>query len=491
MKQKHISRWIAALLAGALTCTAFTGCAALTKESAADIEGVKDYVAPAEDTKGTLKVLVNNTDKTAPEAAKRAFKAKYPKVQVEFVTYDIRLDDSSELEKLFTRQMTGDGADIVLMDCYSFQQICDIDKVQQAGAYIDLNQYFYKDPDWSWDGYSKAVVDGMMQGNKLYCLPLYYELPVLVTTDKLLEQSGINLKKCDTGIGLMEELTKCAEREKESESGWSVLSANYPQRFHELFNVDPVTFGSDKATVRFTKDFEKTLVAYDALGQQLDWFEDWTEERKIQFGNAWGQMYYIQLAADHCYFVYSDYFNPLFNGLYSIASMGKLPVMVPVYTADGSGISAQATLTASIATGCKNPELAYEFVKCLLSEDAQAKFKVTGNDGSGNGNGFDIPLKQSVIATTVESANAGQMVNLKVEDVAGNEVTINASEYIEQFIELSEQVVHTYMFLATEYMGEMYFEGASQYFMPYFKRVKSLENCYDDAETQLEIYATE
>ena len=37
MKKKHISRWIAALLAGVLTCTAFTGCAALTKESAADI----------------------------------------------------------------------------------------------------------------------------------------------------------------------------------------------------------------------------------------------------------------------------------------------------------------------------------------------------------------------------------------------------------------------------------------------------------------------
>lgn len=488
MKQKHIGRWLAALLAGALTCTAFTGC---TKESAADIEGVKDYVAPAEDSEGTLKILVNTTDKTAVEAAKRTFRTKYPKVQVELTTYETRLDDSSELEKLFTKQMTGDGADIVLMDCYNFQQICDIDKVQQAGAYIDLNQYFNKDPDWSWDGYSKAVVDGMMQGNKLYCLPLFYELPVLVTTDKLLEQSGIDLKKCDTGIGLMEELTKCAEREKQAESGWSVLSANYPQRFHELFDVDPVTFGSGKATVKFTKDFEKTLEAYDALGQQLGWFEEWTEEREIQFFNAWNEMFYVQLAADHCYFVYSDYFNPLFQGLYSIASMEKLPVMVPVYTADGSGISAAATLTASVATGCKTPELAYEFVKCLLSDDAQAKFKITDNDGSGSSSGFDIPLKQSVIGTVAESAGAGQMVNLKVEDAAGNEVIIHASEYIEQFIELSEQVVHTYMFLGTEYLGKMYSEGASQYFEPYFKRTKSLENCYDDAETQLEIYATE
>lgn len=488
MRYKNLSKLLATMLAAVVACTAFSGCAALSKKNAADIEGVKNYVAPAADTEGTLKIIVDNLDKFAVSAAKSQFKLKYPKVEVEVALYNELAADTTELEKQHTKQMMGDGADIVLMQAYAYNRICDAYKVQQAGAYLDLNQYFNRDPDWNWDGYSKAVIDGMMMGDKLYLLPLYFELPVMVTTDTLLAESGIDLEKCDTGIGLMEQLTKCAEEANAGEYDFSVIAARWMPRFDELFDVNPVRFDSGKGVVKFTKEFDKTLEAYDALGQQLGWFEEWTQEKLSQEAKIWNLPYYQQLEYARNIFVISMGCYELFDGIYSLVQMKKMPVIVPFYTADGSGITAQATLTASIATGCKNPELAYEFIKCLLSEEAQGMFESTDNTGGGFYRAYNQPINQAAVEYV---AGAGGDFYYSVIDAAGNEVGCRGTDFVDQMNALADKVVHTYMFMYTDSIDAMYFEGASQYFMPYFKRVKSLDLCYEDAETQLTIYATE
>lgn len=435
----------------------------------------KTYTAPAADTEGTLKILTASHERVAFDVAKAKFKAKYHNVEVEITSYAEDAADTTELEKLHMRQMTGDGADILLMEDYGYAKVCDFNKVQQAGAFVDLAQYFDRDPGWDWSGYSQAVVNGMKQGNKLYCLPLYYNLPVLVTSDTLLDQSSVNVRKCNTGIGLLQELAKCAENAKASDSGYRTTDVGQWYEFQDVFDVDPVTFRDGKAEVKWTKNFEKTLQAYDEAGQANGWFVD----NQI-YSQVYDKSYYERLMAFKTYFVISGSSAETYEGIKSIALMGQKPQMIPVYTADGSGIAAQAKATVSIATGCKNPALAYEFIKCLLSEDAQA-MQVSDNTGGGYDLIFTQPINKDAVSRFVADK---KFINETVTDALDREEQISYTAYVDQYTRLADKVVHTYM-------TSQYYENTADYFMPYFWRVKSLENCYEDAETQLEIYATE
>lgn len=475
MKKGYFGRLLAAVLAAALTCTAFSGC---TRGGADNISAAQPYEAPDKDSTGTLKLLVSEQNKTAFDNAKSKFKQKYPKTTVEIVTYDNMSTDSTELEKQFSRQMMGDGADIIEMYPYAFSEICDPRKVEQAGAFIDLATYFNNDPDWSWEGYSVEVVNGIMCGNKLYRLPLYFTPALLFTTDTLLAESGINLKKCDTGIGLLNELTRCAEKTNEGATDLKPMDFNSIY-FWEL-DVDPVSFENGKGKVKFTKDFDKAIEAYDAAGQQLGWFEPWTEEKNAEANRIMNQGTYVRLIKNRTLFVRAISMYSDFQDFRQLASMEHKPVYVPIYTADGSGISAEADSTVSVASSCKNPELAYEFVKCLLSEEAQLQCR-TQADGSIYYYAGSQPLKQSAAEKLIESENH---FSYEVVNANGETETVTSADYAKQLIDFADQVVHTYAYT--------YFsKSAEEYFYPYFRREKSFDDCYDNAEEQLEIYATE
>lgn len=474
MKRGYLGRLLAAVLAAALACTAFSGCT----RSADNISAAQPYTAPDSDSTGTLKLLVSDYNKTAFDNAKSKFKTKYPKTTVEIVTYDELSPDSAELEKQFSKQMMGDGADIIEMYPYAFSEICDPRKVEQAGAFIDLAAYFNNDPDWSWDGYSVEVVNGILCGNKLYRLPLYFTLSLLVTTDTLLADSGINLKKCDTGIGLLNELAKCAEK---ANAGASDLK---PMDFNSIYfwelDVDPVSFENGKGKVKFTKDFDKAIEAYDAAGQQLGWFEPWTEEKNAEANRIMNQGTYARLIKNRTLFVRASSLYGNLQDCRQLTAGEHKPVYVPIYTVDGSGISAEADSTVSVSTSCKNPELAYEFVKCLLSEEAQLQCR-TEVDGSIHYYAGCQPLNQSAAEKLIEANNH---FNYEVVNADGETETVTSADYAKQLIDFADQVVHTYTYT--------YFsKSAEEYFYPYFRREKSLSDCYDNAKEQLEIYATE
>lgn len=467
MKKIQICRWAAAAMAALLVCTAFCGC---TRENAADIEKPQDYKAPAADTEATLTVLTSEREQVAVENAKSDFAKSYPNVKVVIQFYNENAD-TAELGKLHEKQMTGEGADIVLMDEDGYARVCDFNKAQRDGAFVDLARYFDRDPSWSWDVYAKAVVDGMRQGDKQYLLPLYYHLSVLVTTDTLLKQSGLNFSHCDTGIGLLEEFAKRELQAKDS--GYRMFDSGAWENFPDLFAVNPVTFRSGKAKVNWTEDFDETLRAYDHAGQALGWFENGASPT--------GQTCYQRLVDGKTYFVLSENSKQTFTDLASIALKGEYPRMLPIYTADGSGITARAAEVAAISAGCKNPKLAYEFLKCLLSNDAQYMLRYADIYGDGYSVAETMPIHSGAMSCVlIENSFRDEIVT----DANGREMVISSWDYLYQYMDMSREVVYTYMDSKCD-------ADASDYFAPYFKRNRSLAACYEDAKDQLDIYLTE
>lgn len=467
MKKIHICRWAAAVVAALLVCTAYCGC---TRENAADIEKPQDYKAPAADTEATLTVLTSEQEQVAVENARADFAKSYPNVKVEIRFYNENAD-TIELGKLHAKQMAGEGADVVLMDEDGYARVCDFNKAQRDGAFVDLARYFDRDPNWSWDSYAKEVVYGMRQGDKQYLLPLYYNLSVLVTTDTLLKQSGIKLSRCQTGIGLLDELTRCEQQAKDS--GYHMIDSGAWQNFSELFAVNPVTFRSGRAKVSWTEEFDETLRAYDHAGQALGWFENTASQT--------GKTCYQRLVDGKTYFVLSEDSRQTFTDLASIALKGEYPQMLPIYTADGSGITARASEVAAISSSCENPKLAYEFIKCLLTYNAQYMYRYPDIYGSGYRIAETMPINSGAMSCVIIKNGFHDET---VRDADGRELVIDSWDYLELYMQMTNEVVYTYIDSKCDVDAEDCFE-------PYFKREQRLDACYENADDRLSIYLTE
>ena len=173
----------------------------------------------------SLHVYVDYND-TLMEMAVNKFKNAYPDIPV-IVTEREETADMEELyeynEQLSAQLMSGEGPDVFFL-----QNTWDIDKLLAAEAFADLTE-IYESSEVFHDGdFRDEIMEAGVIGGKRVFLPMDCEIPLLVTTEEALWETGFDVEKCTDFDSFMEE------------SGQFMLGENYDRR---LFLADTTARG--------------------------------------------------------------------------------------------------------------------------------------------------------------------------------------------------------------------------------------------------------
>ena len=318
-----------------------------------------------------------------------AFEEAHPGVKIRL---DILPPDEHErtayLQQLRTQIMQGRGPDAYLLPTDDHLIIgdgkdtappaveplfADVALAMENGMFMDMSQWYDADTELGKDGLITAVMDaGVVDGSR-YILPLRYDIPVIYAQTQDLEEVDFDLSALEKPLT---ELMQAAMA-----TGNPLVAAGGIYQGSSMFeNWIDYTSGQ----VRLT---EGALTSYmETYRQLLTATEDIGAATRIDLNDyIYGAYDEFPGAASICsaYDVDPSYFirYPLYIG--SLAQlMDYAPVaqyeeseytILPLRSDDG-GTVATVEYYAALGSGCRNPELTYQFLRQFLLKDSQWEY---------------------------------------------------------------------------------------------------------------------
>ena len=341
-----------------MLCLALVCLAGLTACTPGDADPAPIEVPPpVEQTNEGLTIFCTDfsyRESTILDAAVNQFNQLHPETPV---TLDKHFTDESianhqeAYTKMITEVMAGDGPDMFLYDYTTM----DIEKMARRGVFADMQPYFEAD-NFDWSGYNQAVMDGGVWDGHRLVIPLEYELPMLYTSQGALDETGFDVENCGSFDGLLTEVEKMqANPEQDREVFRTKLTFYY---FPHYAGIPYVDYDRQIADLSFP-ELERGMAVYKNLNGMEIGFGD---------GNS------IAGAADirdgKCLWICPE--QPLDGFFTSVGVINKFDdaVMLPIRDVEG-GIQARVTSAIAVRNSSPNLQIAYEFIKFLLSEEFQ------------------------------------------------------------------------------------------------------------------------
>jgi multiple sugar transport system substrate-binding protein len=317
--------------------------------------------------------------------AARQFMAKYPKVKVSINAYRSELKDAGENPSdeyktenyrsfLNTKIMTGKAEDII------FTAFLPVKKYADMGAFEDLSRYLSHSKEINAENYFLNVLESPKDKNgKLYVLPLVCSFDVISFDKRLVSE---NNSKLDDSL-------KTISFEKASEFAQQLVkSTSKKMAFITQIKAASYLYNIIKGNLKQFINIEQKRASIDTskyidLLNQIKNLEDkdyFASKNDIDFYNT---EYYLALKND--YDVQAAFFSldPSSNECYAM----------PMSDVDGK-VFANPNLSLGISSASKNKELAWEFVKYLLSDEMQCSPSFYHKLGV-NKKGFESSVERS------------------------------------------------------------------------------------------------
>ena len=267
------------------------------------------------------------------------------------------------LEQLRTAIMAGEGPDVYLLPVRPYRSaeelFPDVTQSMYNGIFCDISEYYNNDTELNADGLVTAVMDAGTIGDARYVLPLRYDLPVAYVDEKKWAEAGISAKIVNAGFYELRD-TVIASGDKLFAGGcvcWDVLDSFAMNVFPETVDYEKqeVTLRAEDVAALLTQQQEISAMVGDYPPYTITYFGGYC------FGSYW---------ADHGY---SMYIGSLTDAMLNtaVAKLEEIDLeMYPVASSDGT-VVADVTYFCAVGAGCEYPELAYEYLRQFLTEEAQ------------------------------------------------------------------------------------------------------------------------
>ena len=313
---------------------------------------------PVEQTNEGLTIFYtdyNEVEAKILDAAISQFNQQHPDTPVtadKYFTDGLYTSHQDAYMKMTTEVMAGEGPDLFLYDFLTM----DVEKMARRGVFADMEPYFEAD-NFDWSGYNQAVMDGGVWDGHRLVVPLSYMLPVLYTSQTALDETGFSVENCNTFDGFLDEVEKIESDPKQTREAF---------RSEEAFYYFPYNAGLPYADY----DRQKVDLSFPELEQGASIYKNLNPV--IEIGVSDGND--IAGAADirdgKCLFTCPDF--PLYGFFLTEGCINKFDdaVMVPIRDTQG-GIRARITSAVMVRNSSPNLQVAYEFIKFLLSEEFQ------------------------------------------------------------------------------------------------------------------------
>ena len=284
-----------------------------------------------------------------------------------------------KLEQLRTELMAGKGPDVLILPSGSVLTnemgsakeglIPDVEMAMRNGLFTDISEFYDADTELGKESLNTKVLDAGVVDGARYVLPLRYDFPVACVNMDAFGQTGLSTDIFDGTI-----LT-FMEAAMQTNDGLADSMQLDPNMLF-LENLLPKAVDYDKQQVLLTKeqlvDFVQTYWTYYQKCSRSDgypqhaWLGTFGKPEldtgvEMPWYNSWINMGYWMCV------------EPLDRTIHAVARAKSVEAelqMFPLRAVDGK-LTADVTVYCAISAGCKNPEIAYDFLRQLLLEDFQ------------------------------------------------------------------------------------------------------------------------
>ena len=321
---------------------------------------------------------------------------------------DIVVENMLGTERLQTELMAGKGPDIILAPTYAewhnlnFREpncpipISDVNQAMRNGIFYDISEFYDADTELNKDALESAVMEAGVVDGKRYILPLRYNLLAAYVDLERFAETGLSTDLFEKDIiSFWNALT---EHGNSSLASGALVRSAYRSELNLIGDL-------------IDYDNQEVLLAQETLVEYLQAYQDFLILR--------GQSDVSDCALLHNYYSvdtknisgYSGWMESwkymfvggldfaIHNAVIAKAEGVELG-MYPLRSTDGS-VTADITFYGAVTSGCKNPELAYEFLRYFLTEESQWEENVVttyNNNSSLMLVGWPVRVKGSVSA---------------------------------------------------------------------------------------------
>lgn len=292
-----------------------------------------------------------------------AFSEAHDGVEVVIEELPVRqAEHEAYLERIRTQIMAGHGPDVFLIGPES-TLFPDMNQSIRSGIFLDLSAYYDGDSTLPKERLSAAIMGAGVVDGARYALPFYFNIPVLYLNIPALESVGIQPDSLGNGLSGLMEVVRAAGPDAVA------FPPDFPTHLMSCLFPPLIDYGTGTMTCRESSwvDF---LTAFPSLAPNHIWLlPDRTPFYPTEPYLSIGESFWLNPGS--C--VYAGSLVDLVETLRIAKAVGVELAVRPLTAQDGS-LCADVTLCGAVGAGCRNPALAYEFLRQFLLEENQWHF---------------------------------------------------------------------------------------------------------------------
>lgn len=323
-----------------------------------------------EDGPVTLTVLIDGTTREDMRRQIRKMISEYEEAHSD-VTLELQILPTDEaerevkLEQVQTQIMAGKGPDIYLMPTRCFYREAlfnDVGQAMRNGVFMDISKLYDVDTELDKDGLLSQVMDAGVLDDARYTLPLRYDFPVVCVDVEQFETAGLNTGIFDGGITELLDAVLATERQDIAASADldMIVSENLLNFFPELMDYE------EQEVLVAQDEVAGFLRRYQLLVALIGERESYRRYPDISSYISDGESFWANQG--FCMNIGS------LDDAVQNAAIARIEgidlAMLPVTSTDGS-LVADVTFFGAVGRKCKNPEIAYNFLRQFLTEQTQ------------------------------------------------------------------------------------------------------------------------
>lgn len=303
------------------------------------------------------------------------FQEEHPKAEINLQivpTHPVNLQSGKEerdaaLLEIRTAMAEGNGPDVFLLESAQDRGepfFADVNISMREGVFGNISAYYDADTELGKEKLITEIMDAGAVNGARYVLPLRYDMPVLYMDNNQLKDEGCTLEMLSGTIAELYDAVLVSDNLK-------------------LATAATVT---DTAMRSFSLNFYPELIDYDAkeilltaedmvpLLQSIQKARAAEQVSKIQFQDPPTDEYLRGLGWEYwndisCYYI-GGMDDLLSYAIYTCTYHTPGLTMLPIQATDGN-IVVDVTYFGAVGADCRDPELAYEFLRLFLTEEGQ------------------------------------------------------------------------------------------------------------------------
>ena len=392
------------------------------------------------------------------------FKQQHPDVEVttDFQPYTEE-DPLGEafFKRISAEVMSGSGPDLIILG----QRGMNGNKMMRSGAFADLNEFIENDPDFDLSKYNGKVLEAGQADGKQYIMPLTYTIPLVLTTQEMLDKTGFDISTADNYNAFLEE---CLDVQGKNIEGVPELSMTWSLT---PYLADAVDYDTKEVKIDTPENRETMRLNYEVVDIHRG-EEGWGPST----GGIDDALRVIENKT-----IFSVVNMPFALYFYSYRALKDVGTPVQAAVRDTEGrLIAQVAESAAINANSPNKQNAYEFIKLML-DGLSSEQQLSGM--------VNVPVSNEAVESFLKSLIGKEE---KLSDVFQG----YTSKYIEVLPGLTQEEADAYMGLLEEIDGAYLeeqdrTEAHSEINRYYNGETADLDGCIQKFEDKLKIIASE